>query len=121
MEWHPIFKVGRMRLQLSFTGGHLCGGATTAACYETSDPVVQKVIEDSEAFRNGRILLASMESRDSSSRLPKPSVFEYSDLEEVYDYLEQKKGVTLEELNADEDACFRVAKRLGIILKKKTD
>lgn len=65
MEWYPIFKVGRMRLQLSFTGGHLCGGASTAASYETSDPVVQKVIESSAEFRNGRIKLAS--GRDSEA------------------------------------------------------
>ena len=57
MEWLPEFRVGRGRLQVSFTGGHLCGGACTPASYETSDPVVQKVIESSVHFRQGRIRL----------------------------------------------------------------
>ena len=55
MEWHPVFRAGRTRLQVSFTGGHLCGGACTPAAYETSDSVVQAVIEASAAFRSGRI------------------------------------------------------------------
>ncbi len=55
MEWHPVFMAGKTRIQVSFRGGNLCGGASTAASYETSDPVVQAVIEHSEAFRSGRI------------------------------------------------------------------
>lgn len=57
MEWHPVFRAGRTRIQVPFTGGHLCGGACTPASYETSDPVVQMVIERSAAFRQGRIRL----------------------------------------------------------------
>lgn len=58
MEWHPVFNIGRTRMRVPFTGGHLCGGGITPATYETSDPVVQAVIEDSAAFRSKRIRLA---------------------------------------------------------------
>ncbi|MBO5445672.1 MAG: hypothetical protein J5995_10085 [Muribaculaceae bacterium] len=58
MEWHPVFCIGRTRMRVSFTGGHLCGGGTTPASYETDDPVVQAVIEGSAEFRRKRIRLA---------------------------------------------------------------
>lgn len=68
MEWHLEFKVGRTLLHIPFTGGHLCSGAHTVAVYETSDPVVQAVIEKSVAFRTGRIRLASeLEIPDASA------------------------------------------------------
>ena len=67
MEWHPVFKVGRGSLHVSFTGGHLCGGARTSASFETSDPVVQKVIEGSEPFRSKRIRLVYTEACDQSA------------------------------------------------------
>ncbi len=59
MEWHPEFMVGKTRLQISFTGGHLCSGAHTPAVFETADPVVQKIIERSEAFRSRRIRIGA--------------------------------------------------------------
>lgn len=61
MEWHPVFNVGRTRIAVSFTGGHLCGGGTTPAVFETDNPVVQAVIENSDAFRSNRIRLAWVE------------------------------------------------------------
>ncbi len=55
MEWHPVFVVGRTRLQLPFVGGHFCGGASCAATFQTSDRVLQEIIENSEAYISGRI------------------------------------------------------------------
>ena len=135
MEWHPEFKVGKTRIKVSFTGGHLCGGASTPAVFETSDPVVQTVIEKSAAFRSGKIRLgAIVESKDpeipnrnngskDADIPPDPSpvkefVLEYDDIEEVYDFLQHQKGVPLERL-CSPDSCQTEAKRLGIILKKK--
>lgn len=62
MEWHPMFVAGRARIQVSFTGGHLGEGCVTPARYETSDAVVQRVIENSASFRKGRIRLACQEN-----------------------------------------------------------
>ena len=70
MEWHPEFRVGRTRLQVSFTGGHLCGGACTPASFETSDAVVQKVIEDSAAYRSGLISIGMVMDDGHPDRIP---------------------------------------------------
>lgn len=64
-----MFAVGRARIQVSFTGGHLGDGCSTPAKYTTSDPVVQKVIENSEHFRNGRIRVGAVYEEPA----PKPS------------------------------------------------
>ena len=133
MEWHPEFRVGRGRIQVSFTGGHLCGGASTPASYATSDPVVQKVIEGSSAFRQGRIRLVMEEghagrrpvlsvavpSEPSCGSAPdKGCVFEYGNIDDISDFLQFGKGVPLERLSSVEE-CFREAERLGVVLKKK--
>ncbi|MDE7419441.1 MAG: hypothetical protein K2N35_04460 [Muribaculaceae bacterium] len=132
MEWHPEFKVGRTRLQVSFTGGHLCNGGNTPASYETSDPVVQAVIERSAAFRSGKIRVGkevdisdsevdafdSAESKEESQVAEKGFVFEYSDINEVYSFLEDMKGVPAARLCTPESYAVE-AKKLGIILKKK--
>lgn len=119
MEWHPEFRVGRGRLKVSFTGGHLCGGASTPAAYVTSDPVVQKVIESSAAFRQGRIRLV-MEGGHPDRRPVGPTdcVFEYRNLDDLSDFLQFKKGVPLERLSSEEQ-CFMEAEKLGVVLKKK--
>ncbi len=112
-----------MRLQVAFTGGHLCGGAVTAASFETADPVVQKIIERSAAYQQNRIVVgatyedeeAPAESEQSTSSV---SVLEYSNEEEIRDHLHYMKGVPLESL-CNEGACFAEADRLGVKLKKK--
>lgn len=129
MEWHPVFKIGRTRLQVSFTGGCLCSGGSTPAYYETADPVVQAVIEGSAVFRSGRIRLASAvkmpdkapAKKDPESAKEEPAfVLEYEDIEDIYEFLNQQKGVPIDRLN-DNDSCFIEAKKLGITLKKKVD
>ncbi|MDE6023214.1 MAG: hypothetical protein K2G13_06900 [Muribaculaceae bacterium] len=146
MEWHPIFMAGKTRVQVSFKGGNLCGGASTAASYETSDPVVQAVIEHSDAFRIGRIRLgrsweeccthSSRNSHDKKlSQNPqankstgvakdKPKIskksfrFEYQNMGQVTDLLHYDKGVPVERL-LDEESCRKEAAILGIELIKK--
>lgn len=134
MEWHPVFKVGRSRIQISFTGGHLCGGASNAAFFETSDPALQNIIENSSAFKNGCIRLGQEYKAAGAPIQPSPKesvranphvdtntkrfVFEYDNIEDVYEFLQHKKGVPLERLS-DKDSCYIEAERLGITLKKK--
>ena len=124
MEWHPEFRVGRGRLQVSFTGGHLCGGASTPASYETADPVVQKVIESSAAFRTGRIVLRGGHSVRRSER-PTPhdsashkKAMEFDDIDKATDFLQYNKGIPIERLITP-DQCVEEARMLGIDLKIK--
>lgn len=135
MEWHPVFKAGRTLLQVSFTGGCLCGGATTPAAFETSDPVVQKVIESSQAFRSKKITVGDLKEEHakeeqasspavkeavySAGREPCHSIFEYSDEEDIYEFLHYEKGVPLENMK-EKGSCYLEAERLGIRLVDKS-
>ena len=144
MEWHPVFHAGRTRVRVSFTGGHLCGGGMTPAVFETSDPVVQAVIERSEAFRSGRIRRAwsrSDDAKDSGGNawhrpvaeaprcaeavvrkaVKDPGVsetVEFDSLDKAQDFLQFKKHVPTSRI-LDIDSCIREAAMLGITLKIK--
>ncbi|MDE5813330.1 MAG: hypothetical protein K2H72_03500 [Muribaculaceae bacterium] len=140
MEWHTEFKVGRSRLQVSFTGGHMCGGASTPASFETSDPVVQAIIEGSPAFKNGRIRVGSVTQTASTDRQPQPpsaessasvvaeqpaegsgaasqtTVVEYKTKTGASDFLQFEKGIPIERLLTAED-CIAEARKIGIDLR----
>ena len=129
MEWHPEFRVGRGRLQVSFTGGHLCGGASTPASYETADPVVQKVIESSAAFRTGRIVVkggqndrrlekVALHSQAFHSAATRNEAMEFDDIDKATDFLQYNKGIPIERLITP-DQCVEEARMLGIDLKIK--
>lgn len=119
MEWHPMFRAGRTRIQVSFTGGHLCGGACTAASCEVADEVVQKVIENSQAFRSGRIRLAHTWEEDIKERVataPSLSEMQFESLDLAADFLQFQKGVSLDRLS-NEKAIMNEARNVGISLK----
>ncbi len=123
MEWHPIFMVGRTKVQVSFTGGHLCGGACTPASYETSDPVVQAVIESSAAFSSGRIRKTRVWGEEKSAPvLSKPAatlrVMEFENIDKASDFLQHTKGVPLERI-ITADQCMAEARKLGLEFKIK--
>ncbi len=148
MEWHPMFAVGRARIQVAFTGGHLGDGCCTPAKYVTSDPVVQRVIESSVHFRTGRIKLAAVSDDHSpllESQWPEQkrfpdinqkvapntmqSLFDSPDelIEMEFDnymkaaiFLQDEKGVD-KKLLLENDSIDAQAKRCGIrlIIKNK--
>ncbi|MDE6696550.1 MAG: hypothetical protein K2K25_06690 [Muribaculaceae bacterium] len=139
MEWHPIFTVGRTRLRVPFTGGYLSDGAVTPATFETSDAVVQTVIEQSDAFRSKRIRLrceVELPAPSSQKIIPKSAevaatlskvsssqseteplkVIESDSWELAADRLQYDYGVAIECLK-DEASCQAAARKLGIELK----
>ncbi len=118
MEWHPVFRAGRTRVQVSFTGGCLCGGASTAASYETSDPVVQALIECSPAFRIGRISVRGEVRKGSATPASGATVMEFPDLDKASDFLQREKGVRIDDILTKEK-CIAEARRLGIALRIK--
>lgn len=142
MEWHPVFAVGRARLQVSFTGGYLGDGCSTPAAYETGDPVIQHVIEHSDAFRKGRIRLAWSRGRTAPSPAKKEkadkvadvaapvaaSLFEadagcgeekvFDNEDEAIDYVQEKTGVGRSHIMTAAECC-RVARQYGINIRIK--
>lgn len=121
MEWHPVFVAGKARIRVSFTGGHLCSGGNTAASYETDDPVVQKVIENSAQFRSGKIRNVRRNAPLSMQKENNPGGESGNELKEMKfatigqaeDFLTREKGVSPLVLVSD-DATLRTAESLGI-------
>lgn len=66
MDWVAQIKAGAATLKVHFTGGTLTVYGVTPAEYTTDNPFVQRVIEQSKYFKEGRItLLKSIEIKNS--------------------------------------------------------
>lgn len=146
MEWHPMFVAGRARVRVSFTGGHLGEGCVAPARFETSDPVVQRLIEKSAAFRSGRIRLKAeaeagavtspaaqeasgpqeallppeeapaLASGSASAGDEKLETIEFDSMEEAREYLNMNRQVRMSRL-LDVESCMREARKLGLEIK----
>lgn len=57
MEWQALIKCGKATVCVPFTGGTLTGYGVTPAEYTTENPVMQAIIEGSNYYKNGRIIL----------------------------------------------------------------
>lgn len=55
MEWTVLVPAGNSFLRVEFTGGTMNGYGISPATFTTSDPVVQRIIEESVLYRSGRI------------------------------------------------------------------
>lgn len=75
MDWQCQIPVGRARAIVHFTGGTMTSYGVTPAEYSTGDVVQQKIIENSEHFKSGRIkLLRKTGTPDPvKPRAPKPA------------------------------------------------
>lgn len=59
MEWTALIKVGRANFQVPFTGGTKQGYGMAPATYTCREKVFQKVLENSDYFKSGKIFLVS--------------------------------------------------------------
>lgn len=57
VDWVAQIKVGAASVRVHFTGGALTSYGVTPAEYTTSNPFIQKVIENSPYFKEGRIII----------------------------------------------------------------
>lgn len=72
VDWVAQIKVGAATLRVHFTGGALTAYGVTPAEYTTSDPFIQKVIEQSNYFKQGRIIIQrQIETDEPRKRVPK--------------------------------------------------
>lgn len=80
MDWLAQIRVGSATVRVHFTGGALTVYGVTPAEYTTTNPVIQKAIEMSSYFKEGRITLVKRVPMPSSTKpvkvnaLPKESV-----------------------------------------------
>ena len=57
MDWVAQIRVGAASVRVHFTGGALTSYGVTPAEVTTSNPFIQKVIENSSYFKEGRIII----------------------------------------------------------------
>ena len=57
MEWNAELIVGRAKVRVPFTDGTLGGGTSSPGTFATENVAVMNLIEDSEAFKSGKIFL----------------------------------------------------------------
>lgn len=74
VDWVAQIKVGAASVRVHFTGGALTSYGVTPAEFTTSNPFVQKVIEGSSYFKEGRIIkLRCAEIEEPVKPAPKPT------------------------------------------------
>jgi len=72
MDWVAQIKAGAATVRVHFTGGALTVYGVTPAEYTTTSPFIQKVIEQSQYFKEGRItLIKTVELPDPQGSKPK--------------------------------------------------
>lgn len=68
MDWIAQIKAGAATVTVHFTGGALTVYGVTPAQYTTTNPVIQKAIENSTYFKEGRITLVKRVQLNSSAK-----------------------------------------------------
>lgn len=71
VDWVAQIKIGGGSVSVHFTGGALTSYGVTPAEYTTSNPFIQKVIENSSYFKEGRIIVqrrATIEEPEKSAQ-----------------------------------------------------
>ena len=73
VDWVAQIKAGAATIRVHFTGGALTTYGVTPAEFTTSNPFIQKVIEGSSYFKEGRIMiLRRTEIEETVKPTPKP-------------------------------------------------
>lgn len=97
MDWQPLIKVGKATFSPLFTGGGATAYGQTPAKYTTSNPVCQRIIENSHYFKAGHIqLLYENKAKKEVSEEPKAekkTEMSFGSLSEAAAYLNDKFGV----------------------------
>lgn len=57
LEFQMVIPIGRAKIRICFSGGSMGSNGVLPARYTTDNPVIQKIIEDSEHMKKGRIAI----------------------------------------------------------------
>lgn len=71
IERNSYFRIGKALIRIEFTGGAINSTGVYPAQYTTENPLFQRAIENSEAFRNGEIKRGRVEVIGDSEPLSK--------------------------------------------------
>lgn len=72
VDWVAQIKVGAASVRVHFTGGALTSYGVTPAEFTTSNPFIQKVIENSSYFKEGRIIIQRRATIEEPKAQPAP-------------------------------------------------
>lgn len=72
VDWVAQIKVGAASVRVHFTGGALTSYGVTPAEFTTSNPFIQKVIENSSYFKEGRIIIQRRATIEKPKAQPAP-------------------------------------------------
>lgn len=68
IERNSYFRIGKALVRIEFTGGAINSTGVYPAQYTTDNPLFQRAIENSDAFRNGEIRRGRVEVVGESAR-----------------------------------------------------
>lgn len=78
IEQSIVVHIGGGTMRIDFTGGMLSASGYRSAKYRTSNPVVQKAIESCQKFKDGVIVIHSMEGEMAKEpEIKKPKMDDY--------------------------------------------
>ena len=72
IERNSYFRIGKALMRIEFTGGAINSTGVYPAQYTTDNPLFQRAIENSEAFRCGEIKRGRVEELDSGEQPASP-------------------------------------------------
>ena len=76
IERNSYFRIGKALVRIEFTGGAINSTGVYPAQYVTDNPLFQKAIENSDAFRNGEIKRGRVEVIDGEEESVQPAAEE---------------------------------------------
>lgn len=112
IEWVANINVGSASFQVPFTGGAVTKYGTVPAEYTTSDPVIQKIIEESCHFKNKRIVLYKEEKdpeKTEAQQVKGPVPMTMNCMADAMQLLHENFGIPTAKIQSREDI-----KRIGL-------
>lgn len=129
MEWQALIQAGKASVHVSFTGGGLTSYGVTPAEYSTNNPVMQRIIENSDYFKSGRIfvlrkdkeaeehvVVQTAEPKSETTKAPEQQVVDVSDPSEAKAYLIDHFGVEAGKLRSVK-SIVEIGLQNGIVFK----
>lgn len=103
MDWVAIIRVGKTSFHIPFKGGSMTAYGIVPATYMTADKAMQHIIENSDYFKGGKIVLVNVldaPEEIKAEEVKKVNVIKVGSIEDARDYLVDNFGATKSELRS---------------------
>lgn len=120
IEWHALIPFGKSMMSVKFTGGTLTGYGISPAKFTTSDKIAQSVIERSDLFKSGKIMLLAVYEDANDKPVEKKAEtkvkleeVKVASIDDAKEYLMEKFKISWTKLRT-QDAIMQTGKSNGI-------